>query len=225
MVRQMRLGVAIPCYKRHIGVLKRCLDGIEAQTRRPDMVVVSCSSCNPEDIPTYSYSFQLQVLTTKEHQNAATNRNLAANHLLVSCDVISFFDCDDVMHPQRLQCIEEQFQHYSCDIVLHNFWLDEECAQPFEEIKSFQVEKNVLRKAPTGCAVVDGRYHLRIHHSQVSVSAFVFGRIQFKEDPGNERREDAIFCGDVLNMPNVQSVYVHTPLSKYNPSGTGGVYR
>jgi glycosyltransferase involved in cell wall biosynthesis len=219
----MRVGVAIPCYKHHISILKRCLDSIEAQSRKPDMVVVSCSSCDPDDIPAYSYSFFLRVLTYKECKNAAENRNLAAK-ALEGCDILSFFDCDDVMHPQRLQCIEEQFTHNPCDILLHNFWLDGECLRPFEEFKSFQAEQNVLRKAPTGCAVVEGRYGLRIHHSQVSVSAFVFGRIQFKEDPGNERREDAIFCGDVLSMPQIQSVYVHNPLSKYNPSGTGGVY-
>lgn len=215
----MRLGVAIPCYKHHISVLKRCLDNIEAQTRRPDMVVVSCSSCDAEDVPAYSYSFSLKVLTHKERKNAAENRNLAAKELS-GCDILSFFDSDDVMHPQRLQCIEEQFNTYPCDILLHNFWLDEECTQPFQLYPSFQAEHNVLRRAPTGCAVVEGRYHLRIHHSQVSVSAFAFGRIQFKEDPGNERREDAIFCGDVLAMPGVQSVYVHNSLSKYYLAGS-----
>lgn len=216
----MRIGVAIPCYKHHISLLKRCLDSIEAQTRKPYEVVVSCSSCNPEDIPAYSYSFPLRILNHRERKNAAENRNLAAREILSSCDVISFFDCDDVMHPQRLQCIEEQFTRNPCDILLHNFWLDEECAQPFENYTSFHTELNVLRRAPTGCAIVEGRRHLRIHHSQVSVSAFVFGRIQFKEDPGNERREDAIFCGDVLGMPNIQSIYVHTPLSKYYLAGS-----
>jgi glycosyltransferase involved in cell wall biosynthesis len=215
----MRIGVAIPCYKHHISVLKRCLDSIEAQTRRPDCVVVSCSSCDSEDIPNYSYSFPLKVLSHKERKNAAENRNLAAKEL-EGCDILSFFDSDDVMHPQRLQCIEEQFYKVPCDILLHNFWLDEECVKPFELYTSFHVEHNVLRRAPTGCAVVQGRYHLRIHHSQVSVSAFAFGRIQFKEDPSNERREDAIFCGDVLAMPGVQSVYVHNALSKYYLAGS-----
>lgn len=215
----MRIGVAIPCYKYHIDVLKRCLDSLEAQTRKPDRVVVSCSSCNLEDIPVYSYSFPLQLLTHKERKNAAENRNLAAK-VLEGCDILSFFDCDDIMHPQRLQCIEEQFTRNHCDILLHNFWLDEECVRPFEDFKSFQAEINVLRKAPTGCAVVEGRWGLRIHHSQVSVSTFVFSRIQFKEDPGNERREDAIFCGDVLSMPNVKSVYIHNPLSKYYIAGS-----
>lgn len=215
----MRIGVAIPCYKYHIDVLKRCLDSIEAQTRKPDRVVVSCSSCSPEDIPSYSYSFPLRILTHNERKNAAENRNLAAKEL-EGCDVLSFFDCDDVMHPQRLQCIEEQFTQNPCDILLHNFWLDEECIKPFELFKSFHAETNVLRRAPTGCAVVEWRWGVRIHHSQVSVSAFAFGRIQFKEDPSSERREDSLFCGDVLAMPGVQSVYVHNPLSKYYLAGS-----
>ncbi len=216
----MRIGVAIPCYKYHIDVLKRCLDSIEAQTRKPDQVVVSCSSCQENELPRFSYSYPLTILTHPERKNAAENRNLAAKELVGSCDILSFFDCDDVMHPQRLQCIEEQFETHRCDIVLHNFWLDEECLKPFETYTQFKTEQNVLRKAPTGCAIVEGRWHLRIHHSQVSISSFVFGRVQFKEDPGNERREDSIFCGDVLSMPGVQSVYVHTPLSKYYLEGS-----
>jgi glycosyltransferase involved in cell wall biosynthesis len=217
----MRVGVAIPCYKNHIRHLSNLLQTLDQQTYKPDEVVVSCSSCRPEDLPIFSVSFPLRILTTEQHQNCATNRNKAASALTTDC--ILFFDADDEMHPQRLEVLRNIFLQTQCDIALHTFWIQEETKQPFSSIAKPNVEVNVLRRSPTGCAVVDGRYHLRIAHGHVSVSAFAFRRIQFKEDPGNERRDDAIFCGDVLSMPGVQSAYIHDSLSKYYPSGTGGI--
>lgn len=217
----MKVGVAIPCYKKHIPHLVKLLMSLEKQTYKPDEVVVSCSSCKPEDIPVISVSFPLRILTTEMSQNCATNRNKAANALTTDC--LLFFDADDEMHPQRLEILRNLFMETRCDILLHNFWIQDETKQEFSSISKPYTELNVLRRAPTGCAVVEDRWGLRIAHGHVSVSAFVFGRIQFKEDPGNERRDDAIFCGDILNMPGVQSVYIHDSLSKYYPSGTGGV--
>jgi glycosyltransferase involved in cell wall biosynthesis len=214
------VGVAIPCYKFHIPSLKRCLDSIEAQTVKPQEVVVACSSCKTNDIPfsTYNYSFTLRVLPRPERRNAAENRNYAASFL--TTDIVSFFDADDEMHPQRLEAVALAFQqHPGLDIALHSFLEGEENKNPFETYTSFDFKPQTLKKSPSGCAIYTPNWNARIHHSQVSVSRFVLGRIQFKEDPGNERREDAIFCGDVLAMENCQNVYIATPLSKYYIEG------
>jgi glycosyltransferase involved in cell wall biosynthesis len=214
------IGVAIPCYKFHIPSLKRCLDSIEAQTVKPQEVIVACSSCKSSDIPfsSYNYSFTLRVLPRPERRNAAENRNYAASFL--TTDIITFFDADDEMHPQRLEAITKAFQqHPSLDIVLHSFLEGEENNKPYEIHTSFDFKPQSLQKSPTGCAVYKPNWGARIHHSQVSVSRFIYGRVQFKEDPGNERREDAIFCGDILGMDNCQNVYIATPLSKYYIEG------
>lgn len=213
----MRIGVAIPCYKYHIPSLKICLDSIEGQTYKPDEVVVVCSSSMPSDIPTYNYSFPLRIITRPERRNAAENRNSAAAEL--TTDIVTFFDCDDEMHPQRIQILLDVFQERRPDICLHSFLEKEETKQPFVPISGLRATYNRLQRAPTGCAVLDGDYSARIHHSQVTVSNFVLSRIRFKEDIGHERREDAVFCGDVLAMPGVQSVYIADPLSKYYMEG------
>ena len=213
----MRIGVAIPCYKYHIPALKRCLDSIEQQTRKPDEVIVACSSSIPTDIPTYSYSFPLRFIVRPERRNAAENRNTAAAEL--TTDIVTFFDCDDEMHPQRLEVLTDIFQQMKPDICLHSFLEREETQQPFAHIQTPRVIVNHLRRAPSGCAVLEGHPSVRIHHSQATVSKFVLGRIQYKEDIGHERREDAVFCGDVLAMPGVQSAYIADPLSKYYMEG------
>jgi glycosyltransferase involved in cell wall biosynthesis len=214
------IGVAIPCYKHHIPHLKRCLDSIEAQTVKPTEVIVACSSSKSSDIPfsSYNYSFALRILPRPERYNAAENRNYAAQ--FITADIVSFFDADDEMHPQRLEAIRQAFHQYpGLDIVLHSFLEGEETKRPFEHHSTFDFKPQTLKKAPTGCAIYAPNWNARIHHAQVSVNRFILGRIQFKEDPGNERREDAIFCGDVLAMDNCQNVYISTPLSKYYIEG------
>lgn len=216
-VEPMRIGIAIPCYKYHIPVLKRCLDSIEQQTRRPDEVVVVCSSSKPTDIPATHYSFPLRIVPRPERRNAAENRNLAS--ALLTTDIVCFFDCDDTMHPQRIELLANVFQETRADICLHSFYENKEVEQPYPLIETPILIQNRLRRAPSGCAIVEGDYSARIHHSQVTVTKFILSRVQFKEDISHERREDAIFCGDVLSMPGVQSVYIQNPLSKYYMEG------
>jgi glycosyltransferase involved in cell wall biosynthesis len=214
------IGVAIPCYKYHIRSLKRCLDSIEAQTVKPQEVIVACSSSKSNDIPfsTYNYSYTLRILPRPERRNAAENRNYAASFL--TTDIITFFDADDEMHPQRLEAIVRAFQqHPGLDIAIHSFLIDDEVKQPFELYPQFDFKPQTLQRSPTGCAVYTPNWNARITHGHVSVSRFVFGRIQFKEDPGNERREDAIFCGDVLAVEGCQNVYIPHALCKYYRDG------
>ncbi len=207
----MRIGVAIPCYKYHIPLLKRCLDSIEQQTRKPDEVVVSCSSSTPLDLPAYSYSFPLRILSRETRHNAADNRNYAASHL--TTDVVSFFDCDDIMHPQRLAEIE---RCGDVDIVLHSY-LEGDAPFPSWE-PSIQI-RNLLRRSPTGCAIVSNNIWAPIHHAHVSVKWSVWKNVRFREDAEYERREDSLFCGDVLSRPDIQSIYLSYPLSRYLITG------
>jgi glycosyltransferase involved in cell wall biosynthesis len=213
----MRIGIAIPCYKYHIPVLKNCLDSIEAQTIHPSSVVVSCSSSAQSDIPEYSYSFPLKILVHEGRKNAAQNRNIAAASL--DTDLLSFFDADDTMHPQRLEYIRDSFRKEPCNIVLHSFLEKEETTKPFVWNTAPIVHKNVLRRAPSGCVILEGNQSARIHHSQSTVDKSVLSKVQFKEDTIYERREDAIFCGDVLSLPDIQSVYLGNQLSKYYMEG------
>ena len=58
----MRIGVAIPCYIKHIPNLLALLDSIEAQTRIPEVVSISCSSTHYHEFPILkTYSFLVNV--------------------------------------------------------------------------------------------------------------------------------------------------------------------
>jgi glycosyltransferase involved in cell wall biosynthesis len=204
------IGVAIPCYKHHANLIPRCLASIEAQTVKPDAVVISCSSSCVSDIPVLpTYSFPLTLLVSSEKRNAAENRNIAAQNLRT--DLISFFDVDDIMHPQRLESLGD------CDITLHSFLIGDE--QPFQMYSRLITFANILRRAPSGCAVLETDISAPIHHAHVTVKREILSRVQFRTDPQYARREDSLFCGDVLALPNITSLYIANPLSRYYETG------
>jgi len=203
------LGAVIPCHKPYIPYLRECLDSIEGQTIKPSAVVVVCSSSKDEDIPeSYkTYSFPLRFITREDERNQAQNRNQGAS--VIGTDFITFFDADDVMHPQRIELIQRYISN--SDILLHGYKIDEKV---FPVIHSPVVYTNELMKAPTGCAIFKPNWNAPIHHSQVTVRATIMNRVKFREEPEIKRREDSLFCGDILGL-GVQNTYIAESLSWY----------
>ena len=122
MSESLRIGVCIPCYSRHIPYLRQCLESIQAQTRKPDIVSISISSMN-DSIPIdfASYVFPIRLKVSSEKQCAGKNRNIAAELIHDKVDILSFFDADDIMHPKRLELLEKQFMKHSLDSCVHYF--------------------------------------------------------------------------------------------------------
>jgi hypothetical protein len=222
------IGIAIPCYKYHLPNLRRLLESIDAQSRKPDQVVVSCSSLDQASdsaidhgIDCNAYSYPLRIITTTERKNAAENRNRAAAALTTT--IVSFFDADDVMVPHRLKYIEHAFLNYPCLIVLHNYSEGGSVvsAVPDQALPHVHpmCEYGKLRRSHTGCATHTDSYSIPIHHSQASVVATVLSKIKYREDVSSERKEDALFCGDVLEYVGTANVYIANQLSIYYPEG------
>jgi glycosyltransferase involved in cell wall biosynthesis len=211
----MRIGVAIPCYDKHIPHLLLLLEDLKKQTRKPDVVAISCSSTETFP-PLVNYGFPIQVITTKERKNTAENRNIAWRAL--DTDAISFFDAGDRMHPQRLEFVERALQN--ADIVLHSF--SEKNETQFTLYPHSEIIYNVLQQAPSGCAQFKNRtlWGKRIHHSQVTVVKNVLHQVQFNERRDYERREDANFCGLALALPSYRNAYIANSLSYYEPSAS-----
>lgn len=215
----LRIGIAIPCYKGHIEHLKHVLDSIEKQTRKPDQVSVSCSSSEPSDIPAtyYQYSFPLTILTCSEKKNTAQNRNIALSKL--NTDIVSFIDADDVMHPQRLEIVEQCFLRHDVQIFLHFY--ETNMMRDFIIYDEFPFELNKLFVCPWR-SVQHGYYPRAciIHNGQCSVRREVFDRIRFQEGIEFVGREDTWFVGDVLLTYPGKQAYCPLRLSRYLPSRT-----
>ena len=220
----MKIGVAIPCYVGHISKLTRLLDSIEAQTVRPDKVVVSCSSTTERPFPVqiYHYSFPCIIIAIEACRNAAQNRNRAIRQLR-DMDYITFMDADDVMHPQRIELILQVFQATNADIVLHNYYTEQEkCA--FKPIDHLEYRINEMVPCESGCVRHDDYYRYAatdlIHHSQSSVKASLLDLVRYPEEQEFCIKEDSVFCNRIMHLPNIINAYIANKLSYYEPSLT-----
>jgi glycosyltransferase involved in cell wall biosynthesis len=197
----MKLGVAIPCFYGHLNKLIELLDSIECQTILPSQVVVSCSSTNFEVYK--SYSFPLQIITTKENKNAAQNRNIAAIHLS-EMDYITFIDADDIMHPQRIEILLHVIKLHNSEIILHNYTESE----PMEPIDTIQIDTNTLIPIDGGIAHVDKNDVFKIQCSHVTVKDTILEQVKFPEECVHS---DSVFCHLVFHL-NVTHAYISNKL-------------
>jgi glycosyltransferase involved in cell wall biosynthesis len=210
----MSISVVIPCYKPHIPKLRGLLDSINNQTVLPEIVVVSCSSCVPEDIPVFpDYKFKYHILIHRERKNAAQNRNCGVG--LVKSEIVTFIDADDVMLPRRLEAIRKAYEE-GAQLIIHNYTQDNTYTS--KEGEKFAILHWAVFRSRTGCLQHFWDWRIAMHHSQVSVSREILVRVSFNESADHERREDAVFCGNVAEL-GYQTAYIANILSKYEPAG------
>jgi len=112
----MKIALVIPSYKAHFVYLERLCKNIAEQTRLPDLVVIRASSCDCEaakdvldNLLAQQWPFPLTILETPAQQYQAQNRNEGVAAVPSDVDVVSFFDSDDLMHPRRLEFLEQLF--------------------------------------------------------------------------------------------------------------------
>lgn len=105
----MKLTVLIASYKRPVD-LARCLAGLQAQTRRPDQVLVILRDTDEESwrtVPTLEkLGLPLEFLSVQKSGVLAAN-NLALPH--AKGDLLSFIDDDACPAPDWLEKIEAHF--------------------------------------------------------------------------------------------------------------------
>jgi hypothetical protein len=201
------IGLAIPCYKHHIRFIPRIIENLVAQTRKPDAVVISCSSVDAdalkelESLP--QTDMDLTIIPIKEYKNAAANRNIAANHL--KTDLISFFDVDDLMHPQRTAFIENAYEKTKFDAFYHNHIFREET---FETYTSCDIHILNPTQKPTRPATA----------GHVTVRRELFKQIMWPEGKVYEGCEDSAYLMMITFPEVVVTVYVSNALTKYESS-------
>jgi glycosyltransferase involved in cell wall biosynthesis len=210
------ISVVVSCYKKHLVKLMRLLDSIAQQTVHPLEVIVSSSSCEPSDVPVLAeYPFPVTLILHKVRKNAAENRNIAIK--LARGDIVSFFDADDIMLPRRLEAIRTAFVQ-GARFAVHNF-TEDLGATDAESGSEIIIEHGVLQRAPSLCIIHMRDFRIPLHHSQSSVARDILKTIQFHEEASYERREDAVFCGDVV-ITGCPTAYIGNKLAIYDMAGS-----
>lgn len=222
----MKIAVCIPTYEGHLHLLPRCLASIQAQTRQPDLVVISASSCQSKDIPLPTYSFPIELLVTDRHQLASINRNSAAEYARAQADILTFVDSDDEMVPERLAFLERAFMESHADFVVHSFVTIHSTTQtPIRTVKDYHLYQNsltvdmrpycgLIHKEPYPAESRD------IHHGHVSIRSTVqeryeAGHIVFTQSGDMYPWEDTEFCRRIA-LKGYKGAYLSTQLTIYH---------
>jgi glycosyltransferase involved in cell wall biosynthesis len=217
---KLTIGVAIPCYHGHIINLEYLLKSIENQTRKPDMVVVSCSGVNETDISYKQemYSFPFKIITNINKLSSAQNRNIASSNL--NTDIISFIDADDKMHPQRLEIIEKAFSENDIVLFVHKFIYGFEHNDTNYDISNIHFDIGKLGYYPCGAIKHNEILNHDIANGHCTIHCNVMNTIKFKETSDFYGKEDTIFNTDIIKAFPFKNAYCPFILSNYVPSRT-----
>lgn len=121
--KKMKLGYAIPCHGyEDKNLIIELLESISLSTVLPDEVSISFSGVEDiKDIKTNNYNFPIHVTHTSGNNSTGKNRNIAVEKL--NTDIISFFDADDLVHPQRNEILLDAFTNEEVKVLVHNLYI------------------------------------------------------------------------------------------------------
>ena len=108
------MTVVVPVYNRHL-LVKRCLDGIYAQSYRPIQVIVvdnASTDSTVESVKEWAASHQDECFTLNLLQENKRGASYARQKGLMHADTekIMFFDSDDLMRPDAVSTIMKEWR-------------------------------------------------------------------------------------------------------------------
>jgi hypothetical protein len=208
------IGVAIPCYEPHHHYINGLIDNMIGQTRKPDRVVISCSSWSSDDRKDMVCGgIPVTILYWRRRIVQAENRNIAAREL--GTDIITFIDADDVMHPRRLEFILEGFDKAKCDVIVHNYqFVKEGSGVPCEVEDELKLTDDIIIKNPTQPGCRTQGIEKPFHHAHIGIMKEVFSKFQYPIEERYYRIEDSVYLATLLqNGMNIR--YLNNKLSQY----------
>lgn len=207
------IGVAIPCYNQHFDKLPALIANIAASSLKPQHIAISCSSWSHDRRTDTSYNgIPVSVQYSRQRLNQATNRNIAAG--MLSTELISFIDADDLMHPSRLEYICKAFRETTCQAMYHSYTWEhvDHYTDPFLPAEPYHLVSDPVVPDPGAVGLMVGPYAL--HHAHVTVRQDVIRRFKFDESWGAYRKEDSLY-GRTLAENGVSLGFLSNKLSRY----------
>lgn len=185
----MKISLCITSYDKDVHLVNNLLPFIHRQTRKPDEIILFCSGLSELNI-NHKY---VKVITESERVMQSRARNIC--YSLSSGDIVIFFDVDDFPHAQKIELTEYIFNNYKPDFFVHNYSNTMLDLNYHIEIQSSIVKDNLgIDSQCTNIICED----YSVHHAHIAVNRRVFEDISFNEDPKYYRKEDGLFCQDLI---------------------------
>jgi glycosyltransferase involved in cell wall biosynthesis len=217
-MKDLTIGIAIPVHYDHLTYLYHLLEHLNKQTKLPDTVSISISSC-PVDIDLDENKFEYPIIIHifKEKKNAAQNRNIAASSL--ETDIISFIDADDIPHFQRNEIILNIFKSdLECTSIVHNYSDDiSEMSNPIT-VPPIYWAKYIDTVYPDCLFPQNSKMHFNFHCAHVSILKNIFDILKYNEDWSYFRiGEDSLYLKTLVENGFLLG-YIQNKLSWYRIS-------
>ena len=218
----MIISVCIPCHKAHIPQLKQIIEDLLRQTRKPNEIIAYIkpikkneiinvnkevtevfNSCNNKDNKT-----SLTLLFSHQHSSMGFAKNRCLERAVG--DIIITADCDDRIHTQKVEIVENFFKkNEDCDALAHSY------VNNNDKI----LEENIKAKDLTYVRCYDdknsygilSKCRTPIHHAHASFKKTVFNKFKFDESQENFGKDDSLMLKQLVNK-NYNVYLVKSPL-------------
>ena len=214
----MTLSFCITCWDKDYKFLERLIPYLEEQAQLPDAFIISSSTLTPSQmssIPPDIAGVEVSLINSPSPLYAGGARNQGAS--ICKTDFITFFDIDDLPHPQKIQITKEALGSGSPDAFVHNFSRGfGKAFKLYSHSRSFdRITENtsIYLQPPHNTAA-------EVHHGHLSIKPKIVTSLQYKEDM--RRGQDSDFCSRVRSA-GYSILYSPLPLIKYLPSSVSRV--
>lgn len=208
-----KISLCIPCVPQHIDSLDELLESIQYQTRKPDEIIVGLSEQYDKEIVNSNfdiYGIPVKVVKKGGKAWAGENRNRAA--MYSTGDLLIFMDADDLMHPQKIELIEKEYNK-GAQTILHLYTQNHE----WKQIKKPKVmSTQELRKRVDKSKRREIETIPFITHGHIAVGKSTWDKWKFPEDL--RIGEDASYAKTLAK--NTKAVVINEKLSLYRAERT-----
>ena len=184
--RPLGISVVVPCAHSHVQHLPDLVAAFQAQTRKPDQIVVAISGCAASALP----RLDAEVIHSPDRQTAGRNRNRGSS--ASRGDVIIYQDADDLPHPQRVEIIAGLFETYQIDHLMHFY---DRSAEQAHELSFKKASKRTSYRKKASGGVTNGN---------PAIARSLFELVQWPERPGVG--EDTAFNAAVYTCTKLTAV-------------------
>ena len=215
-IKNKTISFCITCYDLDYHLLNNLLGALRSQTQAPDEIIISSSGVNNNNL--YSGyvlidNKKVPIVATNSEERHSEGEARNAGAKASSCDVIQFFDVDDIPHEQRVEFASKIFNTTECDALVHSYKTGQHYGftkHAFEDSRLFECywkPDNGL-----GGGQLRANDDCNIAHGPITVMKNVFDSISYSKDP---RAADCKFCGNLI-LNNKKVFYYHEELMHYN---------
>lgn len=202
----MNISFCITSYNKDIHLLDRLTDALLNQSEKPYETILFCSGVSENSI--HSRLPNIKILTRTNTVMQSVARNICSE--VSSGDILIFFDIDDIPHYQKIEITRHLFESFNPDFFIHSY---DSVIDNTSIDKYNLIIKNNLEISKSSTNLVCDNFP--IHHAHIAVKKDVFKKVRFDESIQAYRKEDGIFCQDLVRN-NFKGIFTPEKLVQYN---------